>query len=648
MIFGLPKTLPYIGLTLLLLALFLWWALRTRLKLISLFVSPKLQPILLSGFSLTRQKIRLLLLFFGIALLLIVIARPQMGVEWTEARQQGIDILVAIDTSKSMLAGDVTPDRLTRAKLSALDLVKVAKSDRVGLIAFAGSAFLQCPLTIDEEAFRQSIAILDTSVIGSGGTAISEAIRTAVESYGEKNSNHKALIIFTDGEDHDSGVMDVVKEAVHKGIRIFTIGVGTPQGELIRLQEAGGQTSFLKDEDGNVIKSRLNESLLQQVATATGGFYLPLKGANPMETLYSTGLATMPRSSGSVKFMQKPKERYHGFLALGLVALLAEMFWPDHKREKRMKGLPSSALLGLLLVMGFSLPSAASPTKAYKDYQENKFEESQSEYQRLAAKNTNDLRYHFNAGTAAYKANEIEQAERHFRASLDSHDINLQEKAYYNLGNTLFKKGEPEVDLEKKKAFWQESVTNYTHALELDRNDTNAAANVQYVKNQLEVLKRQLEQQKQEQKKNGKGEKSDSKDQKGQKSEQKDNQKQDSKQDQQKGEDKKSDPAGDQKQEGKGEDSTKKEDPEKNPAKSDLSKKGDKEEEEKKASSAAGEKGEGEEQQKSEMVSTGRMTPKDAMRLLEINGQEEKALRYQVTPKDEKNKKRTAATIKDW
>src|SRR5204862_7368046 len=157
------------------------------------------------------------------------------------------DIVVAIDTSRSMLAEDVAPNRLSRAKLAALDLRKLAKADRMGLVAFAGTAFLQCPLSSNDEAFRQSINELNVNIIPQGGTAIAEAIQSARTAFKEKSENHKVLVLFTDGEDHDGQALDAAKEAAKDGLRIFTIGVGTANGEQLRITDARGRSELIKD-----------------------------------------------------------------------------------------------------------------------------------------------------------------------------------------------------------------------------------------------------------------------------------------------------------------------------------------------------------------------------------------------------------------
>ena len=258
--------------------------------------------------------------------------------------RSGLDIVVAIDTSRSMLATDIPPNRLERAKLAALDLMKLAKNDRLGLVAFAGSSFLQCPLTLDEEAFRQGVAALDVNIIPQGGTAIAETIQTALAAF-KDGDNHKILVLFTDGEDHEAGVLEAAQAASAKGLRIFTIGVGSAAGELIRVRDEKGKLDFLKDESGNVVKSKLNETLLQQVAGAAGGFYLPLRGANTVDLLYERGLAPLPKSEFNQKLMQRHHERFYWPLGIAVVLLVVEMFLPERQKVRRTAGArtPTSA-----------------------------------------------------------------------------------------------------------------------------------------------------------------------------------------------------------------------------------------------------------------------------------------------------------------
>lgn len=479
------------------LALFYGWAWRKKRWLISQFVQSRLLAHLTVGVSTARQKVRLALLVLAVALLVVVLARPQWGFDWEEARQRGLDIIVALDTSKSMLARDIVPNRLQRAKLAALDLLKQARTDRVGLVAFAGTAFLQCPLSLDDEAFRQSVEALDVQIMPQGGTAFADAIQAARSAFREKNENHKVLVLFSDGEDHDGNAVDAAKDAAKEGIRIFTVGVGTAKGEVLRVPDSKGVMDFVRDESGQAVSSRLNEPLMREMAQATGGFYMLLSGGETMKVLYERGLEPLPKTEFTVKQVQRWHERFQWFLGLTLVLLVIELFLPERKRVPRSEAILAASTnaglrrsVALLLFVLFPPGLHASPGTAWRQYEAKRYGAAYREYQRLLQAKPDDPRLQFNAGASAYQARDYERAQEHFRAALNSVDVRLQQRAYYNLGNTLFRAGEEERDLPKREQSWEQAITSYESALRLQTNDLDATFNLQVVTDRLEALRR--------------------------------------------------------------------------------------------------------------------------------------------------------------
>src|SRR5882672_8801389 len=475
---------------------FFWWSWRTRQRLMTQFIQARLLPALTVGISLTRQKIRLTCLVAGVACFILALARPQLGFDWEEVKQRGLDVIVAIDTSKSMLAEDIAPNRLKRAKLAALDLMQQAKSDRLALIAFAGGAFLQCPLTIDDSAFRQSVDSLDVNVIPQGGTAIAEAIDTAIASFRE-GDNHKALVLFTDGEDQDSGAVEAAKRAGEAGIHIYTIGIGSTEGELLRITDAKGRTDYIRDEQGNVVKSHLNESLLREIAGATpGGFYLPLRGAKTMEALYEKGIGTLPKSETSEKLVRRYHERYHWPLAAGMLFLLIEMLFPEQNRERTKATVSAPGKSGLreavaMLALLAVLSASDSPASALREYNDGKYDNALKDYQKALDKKKDDPRLHFNAGAAAYKSKDFEEAAKQFDEALNSPDLKLLQQSYYNRGNARYYLGESNPDPSKKTETWEEAVKDFESAMKLNAQDADARFNYEFVKKKLEELKQQ-------------------------------------------------------------------------------------------------------------------------------------------------------------
>ncbi len=423
---------------------FFWWSWRKQQFLMTKFIQSRLLPGLLAGLSPSRQRVRLGCLVLAAVCLILALARPQWGFVWQEVKQRGVDIVVAIDTSKSMLAQDIAPNRLARAKLAALDLMQLARGDRLGLVAFAGNAFLQCPLTVDDVAFRQSVEGLDVNTIPQGGTALAEAIETAQTAFKE-GDNHRVLVLMTDGEDQDSGAVEAAQKAAQTGLRIYTIGIGTAEGELIPIKDAQGNTDYIRDEQGNVHKSHLDERLLQEIAGATdGGFYLPLRGAKTIDALYSEGLAKLPKSEHQERLVKQYHDRYHWPLGLAIVLLAIEMLLPERKRETgplspEARRFPNPALpaaTALVLVLAFARPVSASPSSALKEYKAGEYEQSLKEYEQLLHKNSEDPRLHFNAGAAAYRNRQFDEAAKQFDQALASPDLKLQSRAYYNRGNS--------------------------------------------------------------------------------------------------------------------------------------------------------------------------------------------------------------------
>src|SRR5437867_1143223 len=472
---------------------FFFWAWREKRRLIAQFVSARLLPSLTLGVATERQKTRMVLLVAAIGLLVLALSRPQIGFSWEEARSRGLDIVVAIDTSKSMLATDLAPNRLRRAQLAALDLKRLARADRLGLVAFAGSAFLQCPLTLDDDPFRQSVQALDVNIIPQGGTAVAEAIQTARSAFKEGNENHKVLVLFTDGEDHDGQAVEAAKEAAKDGMVIFTIGVGTPNGDVLRTTDEQGRTEFIKGPDGNAVRSQLDEKLLQEIAQQTpGGFYRRLAGANTMNVLYERGLAPLPKSDLASQKIKRYHERFQWFLGLAVVLLLAEMLVPERKETRKSVGAVAAKAAVLALLLLPTAPASAGSAQALKEYKSGDYEAAQMEYERALVSRRDDARLHFNAGTAAFQNGKFNAALEHLNAALTNSDVKLQQRAYYNLGNTRYRMGEGTKQLEGRKKLWEEAVKSYQSAVALQADDADARFNLEFVQRQVAEVEKAI------------------------------------------------------------------------------------------------------------------------------------------------------------
>jgi Ca-activated chloride channel family protein len=485
------------------LALFFWWGERARRKLLTQFIEARLLSALTVGISPARRKIRFAFLMLAAAFLIVALARPQYGFDLQEVEQRGLDIVMAVDTSKSMLTTDIAPNRLARAKLAALELMQKAATDRMGLVAFAGDAFLECPLTIDNTAFQQSVQALDVHAISQGGTALAAAINTALTAFKE-NGHYKVLVLFTDGEDNDSetGALEAAQNAAKAGLKIFTIGIGTAAGDLIRVTDANGSSDYVRDEQGNVVKSHLNEALLQQIATATGGFYMPLRGADVVNTLYERGLAPLPKSESQEKLIRRYHEQFQWPLAAAMLLLLAEMFLPERRtpvqrvakdqpqRADQEIGAPAATAIVVVLMLSSGI-AMASPASALHDYHAGNFTNALQEFSRLAEARTNDLRLVFNAGDAAYRATNFDLAEKLFQqvAGASASDLKLQQQAFYNLGNVQFQAAKQAKDLDGLEQGFDAAAKIYERAVNLNTNDMDAVFNLNYSKNAAEYFR---------------------------------------------------------------------------------------------------------------------------------------------------------------
>ena len=248
---------------------------RRRGKLLRQLVAARLQDRLAGTVSVVGRRFRFALLLLALACLIASLAQPRLGYSWEQSKRKGRDVLIAIDCSRSMLATDLAPSRLARAKLAAQDFIGQLKGDRVGLIAFAGSSFLQAPLTIDYGAVLDSLAELDTNIIPKGGTNIAGAIKEAEEAFGKGEGDNRCLVVFTDGEELDTDGITTAAAQKDK-IKIFTVGLGSADGSLIPLPGGNSGTGFVKDENGQIVKSKLDEERLRKIAEVTGGFYVHL------------------------------------------------------------------------------------------------------------------------------------------------------------------------------------------------------------------------------------------------------------------------------------------------------------------------------------------------------------------------------------
>jgi len=315
------------------LAVFYLLVFRRRRRLIHRFADKKLLEAIAPSASAGKKILKMILVSMAVFFAVLTLARPQWGFEWQEIKRSGLDILIAMDVSKSMLATDVKPTRLERSKFAVKDLVKKLNGDRIGLIAFAGTAFLQCPLTIDYNGFLLTLDDLNVGTIPRGGTSISSAIKEAVDVFKGPDKKYKVLVIITDGEDFEGDSLGAAKEAGNLGIKIYCVGVGTPEGELISGTTEYGERGYLTDKNGNTIKTKLNEDILKAIAIATGGSYVrATQGEFGLTLLYDKIISKLEKRDIESKMKKRFKERFQYFLGFAILLLICEPFISERKR----------------------------------------------------------------------------------------------------------------------------------------------------------------------------------------------------------------------------------------------------------------------------------------------------------------------------
>ena len=299
------------------------------------FAHDALIPDLTKSLDITRKKIKVIIIFTASILIIFSFMRPQWGFKWQKLERKGLDIIIAVDTSRSMLAEDVLPNRLERAKLAISNFARNLRGDRIGLIAFAGTAFIQCPLTVDYGGFLISLNSLSVNTIPRPGTSISSAIQQALKGYKGGLNKYKVLILITDGEDHEGDPIESAKEAKNEGVKIFCIGIGTPRGDLIPITNAQGNKTYLKDKNGNVVKTRLDEITLQKIALITGGSYIR-SGATEfgLNLIYKNRISKMEKREIKSKMVKQYEERFQIPLFIAFLLLLGEFLISEHRDRK--------------------------------------------------------------------------------------------------------------------------------------------------------------------------------------------------------------------------------------------------------------------------------------------------------------------------
>jgi Ca-activated chloride channel family protein len=451
----------------------------------------------------------------------IALARPQWGFRWEEVKRRGLDIVVVLDTSRSMLAPDFRPSRLQHAKWGIRDFIQRLKADRVGLVVFAGSAFLQCPLTIDYAAFLMLLDDVHCGIIPRGGTAIEQGLRAAMRAFQNEGEADRVILLVSDGEDHEGNPLALLDELKQKNIRVYAVGIGTPEGELLPAAEEQGGT-FFKDRQGRVVKSALNEGVLERLALETGGMYVrAMPGDFGANRIYEQSLVNLRRDERESQLFKVYEDRFPWFIALSLLLLMIEALLPPQKNSSHAVKTTAVAAGALLFVYMMPSNGLAGETEARRAMREGMRHYAASNYEAAAkafaeaAEKAGDTSLdpavaRYNEATALLNMQQIEQGAAKIQDAVRTSDLRFQQQAWYNRGWALYKTAEQEAskgNLQLAYPAAEQAIVSYQNAIRLQPDDTAAKVNYELalkLKEQLEIQKQQQEQQQQQEPQNQK------------------------------------------------------------------------------------------------------------------------------------------------
>ncbi|MBF8294808.1 MAG: hypothetical protein HW389_1353 [Bacteroidetes bacterium] len=464
---------------------------RWRRVLLRRFVSEPLISQLAPDASTAKRTVKQALLLLSFACLIIAAANPQVGTRLEEVKREGIDLFIALDVSLSMKAEDIRPSRLEKAKRDVSDLLRKLEGDRVGLIVFAGEAFVQFPLTADYSAADLFINAVDVEAVPIPGTMIGSAIEVALKSFRKDLPTQKAIVVVSDGENTEGDITGAVDRARKEGVRVFAIGMGTPDGNPIPLYGATGErTDYKHDRAGNIVLTKLDESALQQIALTTGGSYRRATNAgNEIDEIHKELAALQKTEMGSLQ-VTGFEDQFHYPLTLAIILLLIELLLSERRGKlltRFMRVLPAARVLPLLLI--FCIAPVSSQTvrshvaSGNDAYGKAKYADAEAEYKKALERDTTSRAAQFNLGNAYYKQQRSDEAQRMYSHRIAASKAPAdKEMAYYNLGNTFFKSQKLE-----------ESIEAYKRSLRIDPSDEDARYNYLLA---MDRLKKQQDQKK--------------------------------------------------------------------------------------------------------------------------------------------------------
>jgi tetratricopeptide (TPR) repeat protein len=452
---------------------------------------PLLVKQLVKDYSPSKFLLKFIIVVAAFAILALALAGPRTPNGATNVNRSGIDVMIALDVSKSMLAQDIKPDRIGRARQLISKLIDKLSDDRIGIVVFAGKAYLQMPLTTDHAAAKMYLSSATPDVVPTQGTVIGEALKMCYAAFNTKEKKYRSVILISDGEDHDENAIKIAKSMADEGVMINTVGVGSPEGSTI-MDAATGELK--KDQQGNLVITKLNEAELKTIAATGNGLYQTLSSADEVANSIEGQLKTLGTRSITENSSMMYRYFFQWLLVVAMLLLIVELFVSEKKKalkEKKIKAVSPTVATAVLLLMfipllSFSQTKEKLIKKGNDAYDEKKYQEAAESYLKATAKDPANEKAFYNLGNALYKDKKAEESLSAYDAAI-LHSKNAIDKsaAWYNKGVVL--------QNDKKGA---ECIEAYKNALKLNPADEDARLNLQKA-----LMQQKQEQQKEDEKK---------------------------------------------------------------------------------------------------------------------------------------------------
>ncbi len=484
---------------------------RNQKKRLRKFGDPKLLRELMPDVSRFRPAVKFWILQGALALLIVMLARPQFGTKINNEQRVGIETIIAMDISNSMMAEDITPSRLDRSKMMVENLVDHFTNDKIGLIVFAGDAFVQLPITSDYVSAKMFLSSIDPSMMATQGTDIARAIDMAAHSFTQEEGIGKAIIVITDGEDHEGGALEAAKAAKDAGMRVYVLGVGSTKGSPIPIPGTG---DYMKDNTGNTVMSALNEEMCRQVAQAGGGAYIHVENNSAAQDQLDNELDKLAKKETTSTVYSEFDEQFQAVAILALLLLILEICIFDRRNPliRRLSLFGSkkkaAATVALLLV---ALTASAQTDRQYiregnKQFRLGQYDKAEVSYRKAVEKNPKNPQAAYNLGNALMAQKKDSAAVQQFEQSARMEANPLRKSAaYHNMGVIC-----------QTHKMYDDAIEAYKNSLRLNPNDDETRYNLvlcKHLKKKQDDKQKQNQQNKDDQK-NKDDKKDDQKDQK--------------------------------------------------------------------------------------------------------------------------------------